>query len=191
MTGVQTCALPISVAVNALERFIGDWAIERGLSLPILETETKPESVGVIGAGPAGLSFAYQMQRRGYTVTVYDRHEAPGGMLRYGIPAYRLPRDVLMAEVSRITDLGVRLQMQTRVGTDLPLSELQARHHLLFIGLGAQTGRHLGVAGEEGTATWTGTEFLRRHNSGEKIPVGTHVVVVGGGNTAKIGRAHV
>ncbi len=173
-----------AVAVNALERFIGDWAIERGLSLPVLETETKSESVGVIGAGPAGLSFAYQMQRRGYAVTVYDRHEAPGGMLRYGIPAYRLPRDVLKAEVARITDLGVRLQMQTRVGTDLPPSELQARHHVLFIGLGAQTGRHLGVVGEDGTATWTGTEFLRRHNSGEDIPMGTHVVVVGGGNTA-------
>ncbi|MDX1486882.1 MAG: NAD(P)-binding protein [Acidiferrobacterales bacterium] len=173
-----------AVAVNALERFIGDWAIERGLSLPVLETETKSESVGVIGAGPAGLSFAYQMQRRGYPVTVYDRHEAPGGMLRYGIPEYRLPRHVLKAEVTRIADLGVRLEMQTRVGMDLPLSELQARHQVLFVGLGAQTGRHLGVAGEEGTATWTGTELLRRHNSGENIPMGTNVVVVGGGNTA-------
>jgi NADPH-dependent glutamate synthase beta subunit-like oxidoreductase/ferredoxin len=173
-----------AVAVNALERFIGDWAIERGLSLPVLETETKSESVGVIGAGPAGLSFAYQMQRRGYPVTVYDRHQAPGGMLHYGIPEYRLPRHVLKAEVTRIADLGVRLEMQTRVGTDLPLSELQARHHVLFVGLGAQTGRHLGVTGEEGAATWTGTEFLRRHNSGEDIPMGTNVVVVGGGNTA-------
>lgn len=173
-----------AVAVNALERFIGDWAIEQGLSLPVLEADTKSESVGVIGAGPAGLSFAYQMQRRGYSVTVYDRHKAPGGMLRYGIPDYRLPRDVLKAEVTRITDLGVRLEMQTRVGTDLALSELQSRHHVLFIGLGAQIGRHLGVAGEEGSGIWTGTDFLRRHNSGENIPIGTNVVVVGGGNTA-------
>jgi NADPH-dependent glutamate synthase beta subunit-like oxidoreductase/Pyruvate/2-oxoacid:ferredoxin oxidoreductase delta subunit len=173
-----------AVAVNALERFIGDWAIEQGLSLSVLEADTKSESVGVIGAGPAGLSFAYQMQRRGYAVTVYDRHEAPGGMLRFGIPDYRLPPDVLNAEVTRITDLGVRLEMQTRVGTDLALSELQSRHHVLFIGLGAQTGRHLGVPGEGGTGIWTGTDFLKRHNSGENIPIGTNVVVVGGGNTA-------
>ena len=105
-----------AVAVNALERFVGDWAIEQGLSLPVLEVETKSESVGVIGSGPAGLSFAYQMQRRGYAVTVYDLHDAPGGMLRYGIPEYRLPRHVLEAEVSRISDLGVRFEMQTRRG---------------------------------------------------------------------------
>lgn len=173
-----------AVAVNALERFIGDWAIEQGQSLPILETDAKSESVGVIGAGPAGLSFAYQMQRRGYSVTVYDRHAEPGGMLRYGIPDFRLPRDVLKAEVARIADLGVQLRMQTRVGTDLALSELQSRHPVLFVGLGAQTGRHLGIAGEKGIATWAGTEFLRRHNSGENILMGTNVVVVGGGNTA-------
>ena len=173
-----------AIAVNALERFIGDWAIEEGLSLPVLEADAKSESVGVIGAGPAGLSFAYQMQRRGYVATVYDRHKAPGGMLRYGIPNYRLPRKVLEAEVTRISDLGVRLQMQTRVGTDLALSTLQSQHHVLFIGLGAQTGKQLGVAGEEGSGIWTGTDFLRRHNSGENIPLGTNVVVVGGGNTA-------
>ena len=173
-----------AVAVNALERFVGDWAISQGLSLPVLEVETKSESVGVIGSGPAGLSFAYQMQRRGYAVTVYDLHDAPGGMLRYGIPEYRLPRHVLEAEVSRISDLGVRFEMQTRVGADLALSELQSRHHVLFVGLGAQIGRALGVAGEEGAGIWTGTDFLRRHNSGENMEIGARVVVVGGGNTA-------
>ncbi len=173
-----------AIAVNALERFIGDWAIQQGLSLPVLEADGKPESVGVIGAGPAGLSFAYQMQRRGYAVTVYDRHPAPGGMLRYGIPDFRLPRDVLEAEVNRIVDLGVRLEMEARIGMDLPFSELRSRHEVLFVGLGAQAGRDLGLAGEAGTNTWTATEFLRRHNSGEDIPIGREVVVVGGGNTA-------
>lgn len=173
-----------AIAVNALERFIGDWAIQQGLSLPVLEAEAKPESVGVIGAGPAGLSFAYQMQRRGYAVTVYDRHPAPGGMLRYGIPDFRLPRAVLQAEIDRIVKLGVRLEMETRIGMRVPLSELRSRHEVLFVGLGAQAGRHLGLAGEAETGTWTATEFLRRHNSGEDIPIGRDVVVVGGGNTA-------
>ena len=173
-----------AIAVNALERFIGDWAIQQGLSLPVLEADAKPESVGVIGAGPAGLSFAYQMQRRGYGVTVYDRHPKPGGMLRYGIPDFRLPRHVLEAEVDRIVDLGVRLEMGARVGTDLPFSELRLRHEVLFVGLGAQAGRDLGLSGEVGTDTWAATEFLRRHNSGEDIPIGKEVVVVGGGNTA-------
>jgi NADPH-dependent glutamate synthase beta subunit-like oxidoreductase/Pyruvate/2-oxoacid:ferredoxin oxidoreductase delta subunit len=173
-----------AIAVNALERFIGDWAIQQGLSLPMLEADAKPESVGVIGAGPAGLSFAYQMQRRGYAVTVYDRHSAPGGMLRYGIPDFRLPRDVLEAEVNRIVNLGVHLEMGARVGTDPPFSELRSRHEVLFVGLGAQAGRDLGLAGEIGTDTWAATEFLRRHNSGEDIPIGREVVVVGGGNTA-------
>jgi NADPH-dependent glutamate synthase beta subunit-like oxidoreductase/Pyruvate/2-oxoacid:ferredoxin oxidoreductase delta subunit len=173
-----------AIAVNALERFIGDWAIQQGLSLPMLEADAKPESVGVIGAGPAGLSFAYQMQRRGYAVTVYDRHSAPGGMLRYGIPDFRLPRDVLEAEVNRIVNLGVRLEMGARVGMDLPFSELRSRYEVLFVGLGAQAGRDLGLAGEVGTDTWAATEFLRRYNSGEDIPIGKEVVVVGGGNTA-------
>lgn len=172
------------VAVKALERFIGDWAIAQGLSLPIVDREAKPESIGVIGAGPAGLSFAYQMQRRGYAATVYDRHETPGGMLRHGIPDYRLPREVLEAEIARIVDLGVRLEMRARIGTDLPLSELRSRHHVLFLGLGAQAGRRLGLAGEQGSGIWTGRDFLGRYNSGDSLSIGSDVVVVGGGNTA-------
>ncbi len=173
-----------AVAVNALERFIGDWGIAQGLTLAVLERDSKPESVGVIGAGPAGLSFAYQMARRGYAVAVYDHHAAPGGMLRYGVPAYRLPREVLAAEINRIAKLGVQFHMQTRVGTDISLDELQSRHALLFIGLGAQAGRHLGVAGEAGAGMFTGSDFLERHNGGEDIDLGTNVIVVGGGNTA-------
>jgi NADPH-dependent glutamate synthase beta subunit-like oxidoreductase/Pyruvate/2-oxoacid:ferredoxin oxidoreductase delta subunit len=173
-----------AIAINALERFIGDWAIQQGLTLPVLEADAKPESVGVMGAGPAGLSFAYQMRRRGYAVTVYDRHPAPGGMLRYGIPDFRLPRDVLEAEVNRIVNLGVGLEMGARVGMDLAFSELRSRHEVLFVGLGAQAGRDLGLADDAGEGTWTATEFLRRHNSGEDIPIGREVVVVGGGNSA-------
>jgi len=173
-----------AVAVNCLERFIGDWALEKGLPLGKLEEDPKPESVGVIGAGPAGLSCAYQLARRGYPVTVYEAFPEAGGMLRYGIPRYRLPYDVLDAEVKRILDLGVELKLNTAVGRDVPVEELRARHKAIFVGIGAHRGKKMGVPGEEGPGVLTGTEFLNRANSGERVDVGSSVAVIGGGDTA-------
>lgn len=173
-----------AVAIDALERFLGDWAIDEGLALPKVESGQWPESIGVIGAGPAGLSFAYQMKRKGYPVTVYERHSEAGGMLRYGVPAYRLPRTVLDAELARIVQLGVELIAPIRVGIDISIAELQSRHRVLFLGLGAQRARRLGLPDEKGDNVWTGIEYLESYNRGETPELGEHVVVVGGGNTA-------
>ncbi len=174
-----------AVAINAMERFLGDWGLARGLALPRLdEPGVVPESVGVVGAGPAGLSFAYQMARRGYRVTVYERASTPGGALYHGIPEYRLPAAVLEAEVGRILDLGVELRLDTAVGRDVPLAALRDRHDVLFLGIGAGRGLTLGVPGEEGTGTWTGTDYLARVNRGMDVALGDRVIVVGGGNTA-------
>jgi NADPH-dependent glutamate synthase beta subunit-like oxidoreductase len=173
-----------AIAVNQLERFIGDWALEQGLQLRVSKTDRKLESIGVIGAGPAGLSFAYQMVRRGYGVTVYERYPKPGGMLRYGIPVYRLPEDVLDAEIDRILELGVELRLNTRIGRDISPGELRERHEILFLGIGAHKGRLLGVLGEAGPGVWTGTDYLSRVNQGEVIDLGARVAVVGGGDTA-------
>lgn len=173
-----------AVAINALERFIGDWAIAQGLRLQRAEAETLPESVGVVGAGPAGLSFAYQMARRGYRVTVYERSSKPGGMLMHGIPEYRLPEEIVAAEVQRILDLGVELRLDTGVGRDVSLADLRARHPVLFLGIGAQSAKGLGIPGEAGSGVWRGTEFLDALNSGERVEIGRRVVVVGGGNSA-------
>lgn len=173
-----------AVEINALERFLGDWAIERRLPLPMIAAGSQPESIGVVGAGPAGLSFAYQMARRGYRVTVYEKSSRPGGMLMHGIPEYRLPEDIVEAEVQRILDLGVGLRLNTCVGRDVTLRELRARHPVLFLGIGAQGAKSLGIPGEEGPGVWTGTAFLDQLNRGERVDLGRKVVVVGGGNTA-------
>ncbi len=173
-----------AVAINALERFLGDWALKQQLPLPRLEEGGKPESIGVIGAGPAGLSFAYQMARRSYRVTIYEKEEKPGGMLYYGIPQYRLPEKVLEAEIRRILDLGVELKLNTAIGKDIPVQLLRERHDVLFLGIGAGHGRKLGITGEEGADVWTGVEYLAHLNRGEPCEMGMDVVVVGGGNTA-------
>ena len=173
-----------AVAINALERFVGDFGIAQGLKLKRLTEEKRAESVAVIGAGPAGLSCAYQLARRGYPVTVYEAFSQAGGMLRYGIPKYRLPREVLDAEIGRIVELGVELKCSTVVGADVPLEELRSRHKAIFVGVGAHAGIKLRIPGEEAPNVLTGTEFLNRVNSGEEVAVGKKVLVIGGGDTA-------
>jgi NADPH-dependent glutamate synthase beta subunit-like oxidoreductase/NAD-dependent dihydropyrimidine dehydrogenase PreA subunit len=172
------------LAINAMERFLGDWAIDHNIPLQQDKEGDREEWIGVVGAGPSGLSFAYQMARRGYRVTIYERREKAGGMLRYGVPDYRLPQDVLDAEVQRILDLGVELNLNTAVGRDISLQQLRDRHAALYLGIGAQMGRALGVPGEPGSSVWTGTDYLSRVNRGEVIEVGERVLVVGGGNSA-------
>ena len=172
------------LAINALERFLGDFGIEAELPLPRDRDRDCEEWVGVVGAGPSGLSFAYQMARRGYRVTVYDARPKAGGMLRYGVPDYRLPQDVLGAEIQKILDLGVELELETTVGKDISLDTLRSRHSSLYLGIGAQEGLGLPVPGGDGPSVWSGTDYLSRMNDGETIATGLQVVVVGGGNTA-------
>lgn len=172
------------VAINALERFLGDWAIEHGLGLQIMDATRQPESIGVIGAGPSGLSFAYQMARRGYSVTVYERRPMAGGMLRYGVPDYRLPPHVLTAEIDRIRSIGVVIHTDFVIGVDATIDDLRAKHDILYLGIGAQRPLSLGIQGEEGSGVFTGTDFLGELNRGADVGLGSKVVVVGGGNTA-------
>ena len=173
-----------AVSINAMERFLGDWALARGLGFSIPLEELYPESVGVIGSGPASLSFAYQMARRGYRVTVYDKDERPGGMLRHAIPDYRLPSSTLDAEIARILSLGTTLVSNILVGEDITLEQLRERHAMLFLGLGAQAARALGVPGEKGQGVFAGIDYLRRRKHGQATDCGRQVRVIGGGNTA-------
>jgi NADPH-dependent glutamate synthase beta subunit-like oxidoreductase/ferredoxin len=173
-----------AVAINAMERFLGDWGLEKELPFPEPDSPPRSESVGVIGSGPAGLSFAYQMARRGYPITMYERAPEPGGMLQYAIPDYRLPKDVLAGEIRRILDLGVELKVDTDVGTDISLAEVQERHEILFLGIGAQHAQRLLVPGADGTSVWTGIEYLHQRKGGNHVELGKRVAVIGGGNTA-------
>jgi NADPH-dependent glutamate synthase beta subunit-like oxidoreductase/Pyruvate/2-oxoacid:ferredoxin oxidoreductase delta subunit len=172
------------VAINAVERFIGDFGIERKLKLSRLHAETRSQKVAVVGSGPAGLSCAYQLARRGYRVTVFEAFPKPGGMLRYGIPAYRLPRQVLDAEIQRIVDLGVDLKCGCMIGKDVTLGELRQEYQAVFVGIGAQQGIKLKVPGEDAPNVFSGTDFLNAVNRGEPPLVGPKVIVVGGGDTA-------
>ena len=138
----------------------------------------------MVGAGPAGLSCAYQLARRGYPVTVFEAFSQPGGMLRYGIPRYRLPRPVLDGEIQRILDLGVELKCNTAIGREVPLETLRREYKAVFVGIGAHRGIRLRIPGEDAAGVLTGTEFLNRVNSGEEVQVGRKVIVIGGGDTA-------
>jgi NADPH-dependent glutamate synthase beta subunit-like oxidoreductase len=175
-----------AVNINQVERVIGDFGVERGLPLKKLSEEPRPQTIGVVGAGPSGLSCAYQLARRGYRVTVYEGTPKAGGMLRWGIPGYRLPEATLDAEIQKILDLGVELHCGVKVGRDLTLGELQQRHDAVYVAIGAQQGVKLSVEGEDAPNVFSGVDFLSRFHHGERLDLGKDVVVivVGGGDTA-------
>jgi NADPH-dependent glutamate synthase beta subunit-like oxidoreductase len=173
-----------AVGINSVERFIGDFGLERGLKPKKLTDEKRSEKIAVVGSGPGGLSAAYQLARRGYPVTVFEAFPESGGMLRYGIPDYRLPQDILDGEINRILEMGVELKLSSPVGVDTSLDDLRQQYKAVFVALGAHTGIELRVAGEDAPNVLTGTEFLHRINAGETIDVGNKVLVIGGGDTA-------
>jgi NADPH-dependent glutamate synthase beta subunit-like oxidoreductase/Pyruvate/2-oxoacid:ferredoxin oxidoreductase delta subunit len=173
-----------SVRINKVERFLGDFGLEKKLKPKMLTDEKRPEKVAVIGSGPGGVSCAYQLARRGYQVTIFEAFPKTGGMLRYGIPDYRLPLDILDAEINRVLDMGVELKLNTSIGNDVSLDELKKDFDAVFIAIGAHKGYKLRVEGEDAPNVYTGVDFLHRVNEGEKVEIGDSVVVIGGGDTA-------
>ena len=173
-----------AVSINSMERFIGDYGIKNKLRYKKINEDTYTEKVAVIGAGPSGLSCAYQLARRGYPVTVFEGSERPGGMLWYGIPRYRLPQEILDAEINAILDLGIEIKYNTKIGRDISFEDLQKEYKAIYLAIGAQKGWDLGIQGEDAPNVLSGVEYLNRINSGEKVDVGDKVTVIGGGNTA-------
>jgi NADPH-dependent glutamate synthase beta subunit-like oxidoreductase len=169
-------------AINALERFVGDRAFQAGKAFAPLQPGKK-EKAAVIGSGPAGLSCAYHLASLGYGVTLFEAEAELGGMLRYGIPAYRLPREVLDQEIKGILSLGVEARPGTRIGKDLKWEDLKG-YDAVFLSAGAWKSLPLGIPGEKAAGVMSGLEFLRKANSGESVDLGKRVAIVGGGNTA-------
>lgn len=169
-------------AINALERFVGDHAFHSGKRYASAQ-EKKKEKVAIIGSGPAGLSCAYHLASMGYGVTLFEALPQLGGMLRYGIPSYRLPKDVLAQEIDNILSLGIEVKTNVRVGRDIKWEDLK-KFDAVFLAAGAWKSLPLKVPGEESAGVMSGVSFLQQVNSGEAVNLGKRVAIIGGGNTA-------
>ncbi|MEI7541077.1 MAG: NAD(P)-binding protein [Actinomycetes bacterium] len=170
-----------AVGINSVERFLGDHALEKGWAIPAPEKDSGFK-VLIIGAGPAGLSAAYHLRRLGHDVTVRDATHAPGGMMRYGIPKYRLPREILDAEIDRIKNMGIKFEMNTRVD-DVHLA-MDEGFDAVFMAIGAQLSKRAYIPASEAARILDAIKVLHDVEDGNQPLLGRKVVVYGGGNTA-------
>ena len=173
------------VSINQLKRFVADYEMNSEERLPVRMAPETRKRIAVIGGGPAGLTCAYFLRRLGHQVHIFEAMPKLGGMLRYGIPQYRLPKEVLDWEIEGILNLGVDFTANVRFGQDFDLTSLVASgFDAIFLGIGAWKDASLRVTGEDLKGCYTGIDFLSRLASGENIPVGRTAAIIGGGNTA-------
>jgi heterodisulfide reductase subunit A len=171
------------IHIPGIKRFVVDHAGEYALPMP-KDWVGRTEHVAVVGSGPSGLAAAYELRQRGYKVTIYEKLPVAGGMMRTGIPDFRLPKDVLDKEIKRILDTGIDLKLNVALGKDMTLEGLKKDHAAVYLAIGAYKEKKLGVEGEDTGGVWGGVDFLMKVNMGEKPQVGRNVVVIGGGNSA-------
>ncbi|MDH5484440.1 MAG: NAD(P)-binding protein [Gammaproteobacteria bacterium] len=172
------------VGINSIEQYIGDWAIEHNFSLPAPGPDTG-KKVAVVGSGPAGLAAAYFLRLLGHGVTLFEEYDKLGGMMVYGIPGYRTPRDVLNAEIQRILDMGVEVKASTRVGRDISMDQLTKDYDAIFWGIGTPDGRGVPVKGAENAPNCTDAmSFLRAFNNGKLQYLAGRILVIGAGDSA-------
>ena len=175
-----------AVAIDEVKKFIADRELDRDTRfVPKKLYDYSDKKIAVIGAGPAGLSCAYYLAADNYKVTVFEKNDQPGGMLRYGIPSFRLEKPILDAEIDVLKELGVIFRCGVEVGKDVTIQQLREQgYDAFYLAVGAQKSASLGIPGEELQGVWGGIDFLREVNAGAKPAVGKKVVVVGGGNVA-------
>ena len=185
-----------AVTIGAVERYITDTALERGWVKPIVPRRELDASIGIIGAGPGGMAAAEQLRRRGYQVTVYDRYDRAGGLLIYGVPNFKLEKDVVLRRRALAEASGIRFVLNCAVGQDVTLAELRARHAAVLIATGVYKPREIGGPGAGLGGIVPALDYLiasNRENLGDVVPdfasglldaKGKRVVVIGGGDTA-------
>ncbi|GAB6041349.1 NAD(P)-binding protein [Endothiovibrio diazotrophicus] len=170
------------VGINSVEHFIGNWALENGMKFTAGADTGK--KVAIVGGGPGGLAAAYQLRKMGHGVTLFDEHSELGGMMRYGIPGYRTPRNVLDGEIQRIVDMGVEVKTGTRVGREVTMEQIESDYDAVVWAIGAQAGRALPIDGADADNCITGVAFLEAFNDGRLQHVTGKVIVIGGGDTS-------
>jgi NADPH-dependent glutamate synthase beta subunit-like oxidoreductase/Pyruvate/2-oxoacid:ferredoxin oxidoreductase delta subunit len=171
------------VGINAIEQYIGDWALKNNLSFPKPEKETG-KKVAIVGGGPAGLAAAYFLRKLGHACTIFEEYKELGGMMVFGIPGYRIPREVLKGEIQRILDMGVDVKYNTRVGRDVKIADLEKDYDAIFWGIGSIVGKALPIPGADAPNCVDGMAFLRAFNEGRLHHLSGRILVIGGGDTA-------
>jgi NADH-quinone oxidoreductase subunit F len=173
-----------ALSIPKIKRFAADMAKKKGFTVKVEKAEAKKEKVAVIGGGPGGLAAAYNLALMGYQPTIFEELPQLGGMLRYGIPAYRLPRNILDQEIDFILSVGVEVKTNIRVGRDITLEQIQGDYDAMFVAVGAHKNLPLRIPGEDLPNVRGGAEFLREVELGTAPDPGKKVAVIGGGNVA-------
>ncbi|CAC9651242.1 Protein similar to glutamate synthase [NADPH] small chain, clustered with sulfite reductase [uncultured Gammaproteobacteria bacterium] len=172
-----------TVGINAVEQFIGDTAKEKGYKFEFDAKDTG-KKVAIIGGGCGGLTAALQLRKQGHSVTVFEKYDQLGGMMMYGIPDYRVPRDVLKHEIDRIIETGVETKMNTKVGVDVSMEKLEKDYDAVLFAIGAMSGRSLPIPGGEAGNCVSGVAFLEAYNQGRLKHITGKVICIGGGDTS-------
>lgn len=180
--GCNRTHLDTPVSIHAVERFLGDLALEKNW-MPRVSAKPTGKRVLIIGAGPSGLSAAYHLARLGHTVEIREAGPVAGGMMHFGIPAYRLPRNVLNGEIKRIADLGVRIVLNHKV-TDVLAEKKEGRFDAVFVAVGAHIGKKTGIPARDAGQILDAVQYLREVELGQAPKLGRRVAIYGGGNTA-------
>ena len=172
-----------TVGINAVEQFIGDNAQKEGYKFEI-DAEDSGKKVAIIGGGCGGLAAALQLRKQGHSVTIFEKYDQLGGMMMYGIPDYRVPRDVLNHEINRIIETGIETKMNTKVGVDITLAELEKNYDAVLFAIGAMNGRSLPIDGGDAKGCVSGVAFLEAYNQGRLKHITGKVICIGGGDTS-------
>ena len=172
------------IAIADLKRYAADYVLNSGEPFTSLIFQKNGKSVAIIGAGPSGLTCGYYLARQGYTVDIYEEKSVAGGILAYGIPEYRLPKEALRKEIDSIIQSGINIIYNSKIGRDITFPELKSKYQAVYIATGTQLSRKIGIEGEDKNGVYHGLDFLRDINLKKDVVVKGIVSVIGGGSTA-------